>query len=139
MECIAAVAVCVWRQCRILGRRRLAKRDPVANRACGQRFREKTFGAQTRLNICRAWPRWRCRHDKGTNDERTSMEPDGTGGTTTVSAIWRNGNGTVALPQAHDSAATTLCPGLGRGGEAADAAGRGGFPGAGRGHNDGKI
>jgi RNA polymerase sigma factor (sigma-70 family) len=67
-------------------------------------FREKTFKARPRLNICRAWLRWRCGYDKGTQDEHTSMEPDGTGGTTTVGAIWRNGNGTVALPQAHGSA-----------------------------------
>jgi len=38
------------------------------------------------------------------------MEPDGTGGTTTVGVIWRNGNRTVVLPSAHDSAATALCP-----------------------------
>src|SRR6266403_654307 len=67
------------------------------------------------------------------------MEPDGTGGTTTVSAIWRNGNGTVALPQAHDSAATTLCPGLGRGGEAAVAAGTRVFPVAGHVIHDEKL
>src|SRR6267378_6983938 len=129
MECIAAVAVSVWRRCRILGRRRLAKRAPAAKHACKERtFQEKTFRVRPVLNTCRAWPRWRCGHDKGTNDEHTSMEPDGTGGTTTVGAIWRNGNGPVALPQAHGSAATALCPGLGRGREVAVAPGTRVFP-----------
>ena len=51
------------------------------------------------------------------------MEPDGAGGTTTVGAIWRNGDGPVALPQAHGSATPAVRPGLGRGGEAAIASG----------------
>ena len=67
------------------------------------------------------------------------MEPDGTGGTTTVGTIWRNGNGTVALPQAHGSAATALCPGLGRGREAAVAAGTGVFPVTGHVVHDEKL
>src|ERR1700730_11214661 len=123
MECIAPVAVCVWRQCRTLGRRPIASRAPAEKRGCKERtFEEKTSRARPVLNVCRARPRWRCGHDKGTHDGHTNMEPDGTGGTTTVGTIWRNGTGTVALPQAHGSVATALCPGLGRGGEAAVAA-----------------
>src|SRR4029077_17408341 len=102
LECIAPVAACGWRQCPTPGRARLAKRVPDAKRACPEStFKEKTSGARPVLNICRAWPRWRDGYDKGTHGEHASMEPDGTGGTTTVGAIWRNGNGTVALPQAH--------------------------------------
>jgi len=85
-------------------------------------FREKTFRAGPRLNVCRAWQQWRCGHEKCTN-EHTSMEFYGASGTTTVGAVWRNGDGPVALPQAHGSTATAVRPGLGRGGEAAVAAG----------------
>src|ERR1700686_4437567 len=140
MECIAAVAAGVWRHCRTLERRRLGERAPAARLARGQQtFREKTFRARPRLNMCRAWLRWRCGHDKGTSEEHTSMELDGTGGTTPVGTIWRNGNGTVALPQAHCSAATALCPGLGRGGEAAVSAGTRVFPVAGHVVHDEKL
>src|SRR5258706_3895692 len=120
MECIAPVAVRVWRQCRTVGRRRLGKRVPAEKRACGLRgFKERTCGARPVLNICRAWPRWRCGHDKCTNDEQANLEPDGAGGTTTVGAVLRNRDGPVALPQTHGSAAPAVCPGVGRGGETA--------------------
>src|SRR4029077_9063514 len=96
MECIAPVAACVWRRCRTLGRHPLARRAPDAKRACTERtFKEKTSGARPILSVCRVWPQWRYGYDQGTHGEHASMEPDGTGGTTTVGAIWRNGNGAV--------------------------------------------
>src|SRR5258708_7290062 len=120
MECMAPVAVRVWRQCRTVGRRRFGKRAPAEKRACRQLiFKEKTFGARPVLNICTAWPRRRCGHDKCTNDEPANMESDGAGGTTAVGAVLRNRDGPVALPQTHDSAAPAICPGFGRGGQTA--------------------
>src|ERR1019366_904117 len=139
MECIAPVAVCVWQQCQTLGRRRPAKRAGAKRARKEHSFKEKTFRARPGLNICRAWPRWRCGHDKCTNDEHTSMESDGAGGTAAIGAVWRNGDGTVALPQAHGGAAAAVCPGLGRGGEAAVAAGARVLPDAGHVVHDEKL
>src|ERR1039458_7035701 len=117
-----------WRQGQPLGRRPPEKRAAAAKRARKERtfnktLKGKTFRARPRLNIWKAWLRWRCGHDKRTSDENTSVESDGAGGTTAIGAIWRDGDGTVALPQTHGSAAAAVRPRLGRGREAAVAAG----------------
>src|SRR6266478_1376025 len=118
MGYIAPVAECVWQQCQTLGRHRAAK-DARKKRT----FKETTFSARARLDIWRAWPRWRYGHDKYTNDVHTSCESNGAGGTPAISPVWRNGDGPVALPEAHRRTAATLCSSVGRGGEAAVAAG----------------
>src|SRR6266852_706786 len=124
MECIARVVVRVWQQCQTLGRHRPAKRAHAAKDRWKKRtFHAKTFTARAGLNIWRAWPRWRYGHDKCTNDEHTSIESDGAGGPTAIGAVWRNGDGTVALQEARGRTAAALRPGVGRGGEAAVAAG----------------
>src|SRR5208337_2017542 len=49
-------------------RQRPAKRAAAKRARKERRFKEKTFRARPGLNICRAWPRWRCGHDKRTSD-----------------------------------------------------------------------
>src|SRR5260370_20575205 len=145
MECIAPVAVCAWQQGKTQGRHRPAKPALAAKRACGlgtsevRTFKEKIFRARPALNICRAWRRWRCGYDKCANGELANMESHGPDGTAAVRGVWRNGDGPVALPQAHSGAAAAGCPGLGRGGEAAIAAGPRVLPGAGHGVPDEEL
>src|SRR5208282_85508 len=131
-ECIVPVAVRLWQQCQTLGRRRRAKRVAAKRaRKFKRTLKEETFRARPGLIICRAWPRWRCGHDKYTNDQHTSLESPGAGGTAAVGGVWRNGDGPVALPQANGGSAAAVCPGLGRSGKAAVVAGAGVLPDAG--------
>src|SRR5208337_695317 len=123
-ESIAPVAVCGWRQCPNR-KRRPRKRGEGVRPACRERkLGEKQFRAKPALNIWRVWRRWRYGHDKRMDNEPTSMESDGAGrGTAAIGGVWRNRDGPGTLPQAHGGAATPVCTGLGRGGQAALAAG----------------
>jgi hypothetical protein len=58
-------------------------------------------------------------------------ESDGTSGTASIGAVWRNGDGVVGLPRANRCAAAAVCQSIGRGGETAVAAGAGVLPDAG--------